>query len=72
MDEREPMSLKDLPEPLRTFAYYAMACSHMNFQAPFEVTAEDNPYIHPEVIFSDWNELNETIKTFLEKVKETK
>lgn len=66
MDKREPILLNDLPEPLRTFAYHNMSCLHMNYKPPYHTTDEDNPYIYPEVIFSDWNELAQNLNSFLE------
>ena len=70
MDEREPILLKDLPEPLRTFAYYNMTCSHMNYKPPYNTTDDDNPYVFPEVVFYNWNELAENLNSFLEKINE--
>lgn len=70
MDKREPILLKDLPEPLRTFAYHNMSCSHINYKPPYNTTEENNPYIYPEVIFFDWNELAENLNSFLEKINE--
>lgn len=68
LDHREPMRLKNLPEPLRAFAWRNMACSHSD---PFSDKGlpDDNPMIHPEVIFSDWNELNEGINSFVNAIK---
>lgn len=63
MDKRERILLNDLPELLRTFAYHNMSCSYG------DGTTEDNPWIYPEVIFSDWNELADNLNNFLKKIK---
>lgn len=45
-----------ITEPLRSFAYSNMPCSHIG-----EGTSEDNPLIYPEIIFDSWDELNKNL-----------
>lgn len=69
MDTKDPKQIKNFPEPLRSFVYRFMACSHHD--VGIGDLAEDNPMIYPEFLFDDWDSLNAELQDFVnEQIKE--
>jgi len=68
MKDKNPIQLKELPEPLRTFAYNFFACSH-HTEKLIGALPDDNPMIYPDFLFDSWEELNKQLKEFLLEVE---
>lgn len=65
-DTLEPIRLKQLPEPLRTFAYNMFSCSHVDPDVKgVSPLPDDDPLIYFDIAASSWEHFNEMLTDYI-------